>query len=467
MVKAAHKYRRFIASAIGFVVAVGVSLPVAAAYIRHVSETNRDIIEDSAVGDNNFDNYDNVEQIAMGTPINMVGITSINNITEHNAALNGRNYEAVSALGIDGPMAMEGSWSMGWESYKARFLSADGRIIDNGNNNISHTEGQGYGMLLSVAYDDPVAFARIWRWTRINLRLRNDGLFSWRYDPMTESPVEDLNAAADGDLLIAWALERAGERWHNDAYIEEAREISALIREHLILEFAGHLILMPGIEWDTRTDDRMVFNLSYWIYPAFRDLNRIDPSPVWHGLELSGLELLEKSGLGDDGLPPDWLVMNSAGEISYAEEMGTNFGYNNIRIPLYLIWAGIGNSDNLLPFSEFWLGNMEADLPPMEADMKTGEVISEMTDASYYRIVELTECTRLSVANRHENGFIRANTENIPNLHRRLTDLDELSNSSSDLSTNNPSDIGEYYYGATMELMVDIVAKERDLLCQN
>ncbi|STT00045.1 endoglucanase [Klebsiella pneumoniae] len=37
-----------------------------------------------------------------------------------------------------------------WERYKARFMMPDGRIIDTANGNVSHTEGQGFAMLLAV-----------------------------------------------------------------------------------------------------------------------------------------------------------------------------------------------------------------------------------------------------------------------------------------------------------------------------
>ncbi|SUB19146.1 Minor endoglucanase Y precursor [Pantoea agglomerans] len=37
----------------------------------------------------------------------------------------------------------------GWETFKSRFVTSEGRITDTANNNVSHTEGQGYGMLLA------------------------------------------------------------------------------------------------------------------------------------------------------------------------------------------------------------------------------------------------------------------------------------------------------------------------------
>ena len=37
-----------------------------------------------------------------------------------------------------------------WRSYKQRFVATDGRVIDTGNKNVSHTEGQGYAMLFAA-----------------------------------------------------------------------------------------------------------------------------------------------------------------------------------------------------------------------------------------------------------------------------------------------------------------------------
>jgi endo-1,4-beta-D-glucanase Y len=36
-----------------------------------------------------------------------------------------------------------------WTSFKSDFLSKDGRIIDNGNGGVSHSEGQGWGVCFS------------------------------------------------------------------------------------------------------------------------------------------------------------------------------------------------------------------------------------------------------------------------------------------------------------------------------
>ena len=100
-----------------------------------------------------------------------------------------------------------------WAAYKAKFLDATGRIIDNGNGNISHSEGQGYGMLLAYLSASPADFEQIWYFTRTELLLRDDGLAVWKWDPNVKPHVTDTNNASDGDMLIAYALALAGTAW--------------------------------------------------------------------------------------------------------------------------------------------------------------------------------------------------------------------------------------------------------------
>jgi endoglucanase len=50
------------------------------------------------------------------------------------------------------------------------------------------------------------------------LKNKENGLFYWRYNPAESNPVADKNNAADGDVLIAWALLKADARWHDKRY---------------------------------------------------------------------------------------------------------------------------------------------------------------------------------------------------------------------------------------------------------
>src|SRR5262249_45176384 len=70
-----------------------------------------------------------------------------------------------------------------WASYKSLFVSADGRVVDTGNGRISHSEGQGYGMLLAESNADQATFSQIWNWTTQHLSRSEDHLFAWRWRP--------------------------------------------------------------------------------------------------------------------------------------------------------------------------------------------------------------------------------------------------------------------------------------------
>ena len=123
--------------------------------------------------------------------------------------------------------------SDGWFAFKARFFSDDGRIIDSGNGGISHSEGQGYGMLLAALANDREAFDAMHGWAEASLLRDDTALFSWRYDPTEEHPVSDPNNASDGDILIAWALLIAGKRWEEKAYLSRSQEIREAMADPL------------------------------------------------------------------------------------------------------------------------------------------------------------------------------------------------------------------------------------------
>ena len=113
-----------------------------------------------------------------------------------------------------------------WARYKARFIAPDGRLVDEAADGVSHSEGQGYGLVLAAYNEDSETFARLWAWTAANLEIRGDHLAAWRWRPRDTPHVRDKNNATDGDLLIAWGLAEAGRRWRAPAYTAEARRIA-------------------------------------------------------------------------------------------------------------------------------------------------------------------------------------------------------------------------------------------------
>jgi endo-1,4-beta-D-glucanase Y len=279
-----------------------------------------------------------------------------------------------------------------WQAYKAAFLSEGGRIVDNANGNVSHSEGQGYGLLLAVAADDHAAFDAIWGWTRAQLMLRDDGLAAWKWDPAATPHVGDRNNATDGDLLIAWALGEAGARWSDQAYAAASLELARSIVKQATAVSPFGLVLKPGVSgFDAKArEDGPLVNLSYWVFPALARLDALHPDPVWQKLTRSGLDLISAARIGPAGLAPDWLSL-AGDDPRPAEGFAPTFGYDAIRIPLYVAWAGVGRKSTLTSFAALWQDGAAA---PSRIDVTSGKPVEAMADSGYRAIAALLRCAR-------------------------------------------------------------------------
>src|SRR4029077_5047870 len=87
-------------------------------------------------------------------------------------------------------------------------------------------------------------------------------------------------------------------------------------------------------------DGSIVINPSYYIYPAFRDLERAAPGYQWPRLRSDGLALRARSRFGEWRLPCDWVSAGSDGGVAPAPGFPPQFGFASIRVPPYLIWSG-------------------------------------------------------------------------------------------------------------------------------
>ncbi|PKU25748.1 glycosyl hydrolase family 8 [Telmatospirillum siberiense] len=285
-----------------------------------------------------------------------------------------------------------------WTAFKARFISAEGRVVDTGNGNISHSEGQGYAMLAAVAFDDPSTFRLLRGWTYSHLGHRPDGLFSWRWSPSDGGSVTDENNATDGDLLIAWALARAAERWGDAAFRADASKLAAAVLTSVVRTVGGVTVLLPGVDGFVH-DDRLVLNPSYWIFPAFTELDKVMPSPEWSALRSSGLVLLEAARFGRRQLPSDWIQLSTsapsslplARRLAPAQDTPPTFGYDAIRVPLYLVWGKEGRSSVLDAFLRYWGGFASVAGIPAKIDVETGTVTSYSLSRGGQAIVALVE----------------------------------------------------------------------------
>ncbi len=241
-----------------------------------------------------------------------------------------------------------------WDAFRGRYMTREGRVVDTGNKNVSHSEGQGYGLLVAVRADDRASFDLMLGWTRRTLKRRGDNLLAWRFQPDAANPVADQNNAADGDLLVAWALLEAGRRWGSTDHLALGTAMARDVLKHLVRRSGGYTVLLPGARGFDRRD-RTVLNPSYYVFPAIRALAQAVPDLAWVRLAGDGLALLRAARFGRWRLPADWVSLAKAdGSVSLAENFPPRFSYDAVRVPLYLAWAKLGAEPAVADSAGFW-----------------------------------------------------------------------------------------------------------------
>jgi len=318
-----------------------------------------------------------------------------------------------------------------WERFKTSFISAEGRVIDTGNGHISHSEGQGVGMLLAVAHNDRPTFELIWKWTFENLALRDDGLFVWQWLPDQDNHIEDLGSASDGDILIAWAMARAAEKWKVTTYTEIAKGSVKAIHTQLVAEVGSDVLLLPGPVWPRR-DNHTILNLSYWIYPAFQEFSKIDASPIWEKLIQSGISLISRAQFGAWELPADWMAIRNDGSLIQTDDFSFVFGYEAVRIPLFYLWGGFDQKDVLRIYQAFWSATAKVNRLVTVLGLATDDIIQQENVLAYRAVNELINCA--------------ISKKPTPFLSTEFADYDD-------------------YYSVALYLMTQLVAEERLPYC--
>ena len=189
-------------------------------------------------------------------------------------------------------------------TFLQTYVAADGRVrrIDEGDDTVS--EAQAYGLLISVAVDDQERFDAIWRWTRANLK-RPDGLLAWRWQ---DGEVVDREPAADADVLAAYALTVASQRFERPDLAREAGVLaSAVLKHETITTSTGPVLLSP---WAKR---RGIVNPSYLAPVVFDGLAEATGEPRWTAAAATARHLLATLIAAPTGLVADWARLRRDG----------------------------------------------------------------------------------------------------------------------------------------------------------
>lgn len=279
-----------------------------------------------------------------------------------------------------------------WQIYVQRFVRPSGRVVDNANGNVSHSESQGYGMLLALAANDPKSFRRIYRFVDEHLKIRKDNLIAWRWQPNKAKPVADLNNATDGDLLIAWALMEAAQAGYGQHYLREATAILRDVKPLIKRWQKDGLIIQPAQYGFGPKDNkgRQIINLSYWVFPALERLSQLTGDPLWQQASDDGKRWVRKAIRNRAGLPSDWseLSRRESG-VRPSQKFGPAFSYNAVRVPLHLAWSQKPNDYLLKSMQSNWSAKSNK---VYQWNVTTGGRKSEFAGQGYRAVSALLNC---------------------------------------------------------------------------
>lgn len=223
-----------------------------------------------------------------------------------------------------------------WSAYIRHFIQEDGRVIDHKGGGHSTSEGQTYAMLRAVWMQDVGTFEKVYRWSTTNLRgpHRQDKLLAWKWGRKDDQTwtILDKNSASDADVLLAYTLLLAAERFKTPSYHTQALEVLADVWALDTAEVGGARYLLAG---DWRPDaGPLPLNPSYLMPFALSAFQQADPAHDWNAVRESSYRVLETCR-SKVGLPTDWCWLEADGRLwiqNDPTQKFSDFGFEAFRV---------------------------------------------------------------------------------------------------------------------------------------
>lgn len=233
------------------------------------------------------------------------------------------------------------SWPL-WETYAARMVDAQGRVIDHSAGDRTTSEGQSYGLFFSLVAGDRERFDLILDWTQKHLAGGDLGsrLPAWLYGktPGGVPSILDANPASDADLWLAYTLLEAGRIWQDKRFTDLGLRLASQISEREVKDLPGlGLMLLPGANGFAGAPGVFLLNPSYLPLQLFAALAQAQPAGPWHSIAANVPRVIQ--GSAPSGFALDWISYRAG--TGFLEET-TRYGkplasYDAIRVYL---WAG-------------------------------------------------------------------------------------------------------------------------------
>lgn len=249
----------------------------------------------------------------------------------------------LSWIGLGAPVDPGKTWPL-WESYTARFLDSQGRLIDRGSEDRTTSEAQAYGMFFALVANDRKRFDLLAKWTADNLADGDLGanLSAWLWGKSQQQGdwrIQDTNSAADADLWIAFTLCEAGKHWSEPRFSELGTRLATQIARQEVTDMGrfGPMLLPAGRGFQPKQDS-FVLNPSYVPIQLLLALSVYHPSGPWKQIAERVPRLIKRSS--PRGFVLDWITLRANGGFVAQGPAGNKplASYDAIRVYL---WAGM------------------------------------------------------------------------------------------------------------------------------
>ena len=202
----------------------------------------------------------------------------------------------------------QGPWTL-WDAYSARFIDAQGRVIDPQGDARTTSEGQAYALFFALTDNDRACFDRVLTWTQANLAGGDlqTHLPAWLWGKTKEGEWKTLdpNPASDADLWFAYTLLEAGRLWKQPVYANLGRKMLAQIAKTEVADLPGFgPMLLPGPVGFVH-EKNWTLNPSYMPLFILERLAVVDPAGPWQHIALGIPRLLRQSTR--HGFVMDWV----------------------------------------------------------------------------------------------------------------------------------------------------------------
>lgn len=204
------------------------------------------------------------------------------------------------------------------------------------------SEGQGYGMLLTVlmAGYDPNAqaeFDGLFKTARAYASAANSSLMGWIVADDIKAQ-GDFGSATDGDMDIAYALILAHEQWGSSGAVNYLAEAKKMIQDGLKASYVTDLKRLNLGDWqNSSTSDSRP---SDWMFGHLKAYAKITQDPSWNVVSdtlYSLVSQLQSNYSPNTGLLPDFVTGNQVAPAKANFLEGPSDGkfyYNACRTPL-------------------------------------------------------------------------------------------------------------------------------------